>query len=380
MPNVYFKFGTQAKYDALEKKDSNSLYWIEDSQRLYKGDELYAAGKVATQEADGLFAAVDKVALDSLVSNAITGLTAVDASVVVSGSGNSRIIGVAVSADEGNQLALHTDGLFVPSPAEVTVPEYTIERQAESTDDYSAVYWLKKTLDGTSTYVGDPINIPKDLVVESGELKTVEVDDEPYIGARVWDRYIDLVLNDSDETNIYIPVNDLVDVYTAGNGIVIDNGEIGIKIDNDGANGLSVGTNGLALAEATESVAGALSATDKQYINKLPSLLENKTTQNLVGANGKAIIWNESDGGGVKFEHNDGTWSFVGVNDGGENGITGQIYSVKKTDGKYVGTRLNMTSDGFYYLPNSNSSAYVEENEIATKGDIIDAALAWEEM
>lgn len=88
------------------------------------------------------------------------------------------------------------------------------------------------------------------------------------------------------------------------------------------------------------------------------------------GTNGKSLIFNETDGGGVKFEHSDGTMSFTGVNDGGENGVTGQLYTVKKVDNKYVGTRLNMTLNGFYYTNGANSMAFTEDDEIATKGDI----------
>ena len=73
------------------------------------------------------------------------------------------------------------------------------------------------------------------------------------------------------------------------------------------------------------------------------------------GANGKALIFNENDGGGAKFEHKDGVNSFVGVNDGGEGGLAAQIYAVKQIDGKNVGTRINVTNTG---------------DEIATKKDV----------
>ena len=107
----------------------------------------------------------------------------------------------------------------------------------------------------------------------------------------------------------------------------------------------------------------------------------NKTTRELHGTNGKALMFNEEDGSGAKFEHTDGTWSFVGVNDGGENGITGQIYTVKKVNNKYVGTRINMTKDKFYYLPNKDNSNYTANDEIATKGDVLAAEnlLEWNE-
>ena len=82
----------------------------------------------------------------------------------------------------------------------------------------------------------------------------------------------------------------------------------------------------------------------------------------------KTDIFNESDGGGVKFEHNDGTNSFVGVNDGGENGINGQIYAINSVN--KVGARINITAKGIFYTNGKNTPAYDANDEIATKGDI----------
>lgn len=89
------------------------------------------------------------------------------------------------------------------------------------------------------------------------------------------------------------------------------------------------------------------------------------------GTNGRALIFNETDGGGAKFEHKDGTWSFVGVNDGGENGLAAQIYALKKdANNKYVGTRINVTKNGIYYTNGADSMAYTALDEIATKRDV----------
>ena len=101
-----------------------------------------------------------------------------------------------------------------------------------------------------------------------------------------------------------------------------------------------------------------------------------KVDRQLSGANGTALIFNESDGGGAKFEHNDGTWSFCGVNDGGQNGIAGQVYALKKNaSNKYEGTRLDVTLNGMYYTYGdaASSDRLVEGNEIATKGNITTA-------
>lgn len=380
MANVLFKFGTRAQYDALITKDVNALYWLMDTQELYRGETLFGKGIAATQAAAGLLSAEDKQRLDALVASGIMGLHAVDASMLVDSDENGKTVGVQLSAVDGNILELKNDGLFVPSPDEITVPEYVIERQAEAESDAAATYKLKRTAGGIATYVGDPINIPADLMLQSGSLEIVTVDDEPYEGARVGDPYIDLVLNDPASTHIYIPVKGLVDVYTAGDGIAIVNNMIELKAVE--ANGLSVGPNGLELALATPGAAGALSAVDKAFIDALPSELAKKVDRQIMGMNGKALVFNESDGGGAKFEHVDGTLSFVGVNDGGENGVTGQLYTVKKdaVTNKYIGARLNMTANGFYYTNGRDSMAYTAEDEIATKKDIEDAALEWQEM
>lgn len=97
-----------------------------------------------------------------------------------------------------------------------------------------------------------------------------------------------------------------------------------------------------------------------------------KVDKEIQGTNGKAIIFNESDGGGAKFEHNDGTESFVGVNDGGENGLVAQIYADKFVDNKWQGAKLDVTNGGMYYTVGSDSFAdrAVAANEIAVKGDI----------
>lgn len=95
------------------------------------------------------------------------------------------------------------------------------------------------------------------------------------------------------------------------------------------------------------------------------------TQQEINSANGKSLVWNESSGGGAKFEHSDGTLSFVGVNDGGENGLAAQIYALKKNESnKYVGTRINVTKDGIYYTNGADSITFNSGDEIATKKDV----------
>lgn len=316
MANVIFKVGTKALFDALEQKDTNTLYWLEDVQELYKGNLLFATGKAASQTAAGLMSAEDKVKLDNLSAGTVAGLTPVDATIVIAdGEEGTKTIGVQVSKVEGNTIEIEDDGLYVAKDN----TEYAIEKLGDAAEGYSATYRLKKTVDGSSSYVGAEINIPKDLVVQSGSVKTVTEDDQPYVGAKVGDTYIELILNDAEASHIYIPTSGLIDT----SDFVVR--EI---VNDDG---------------------------------------------------GTALIFNEYTGGGAKYTHQDGTESFVGVNNGGENGMVAQIYADKNVDGNWIGSRINVYQKGIFYhnAEDKASSGYVADDpahEIATIGDIPDVS------
>lgn len=98
-------------------------------------------------------------------------------------------------------------------------------------DDSGLVYTLYQTeaflADGqqsTKTTVGT-INIPKDLMVTSGDVETVTVEGQPYAEAKVGDAYIHLVIGlDDNRKDVYVPANKLVDIYTSNDDYINVNG------------------------------------------------------------------------------------------------------------------------------------------------------------
>lgn len=101
----------------------------------------------------------------------------------------------------------------------ITIPadaEYAIAKLPAATEGYAATYQLQK--DGAPAGVN--IDIPKDMVVQSGAVKTCETKDQPVAGLEVGDPYIDLLIANADDQHIYIPVKDLVDVYTAADNTI----------------------------------------------------------------------------------------------------------------------------------------------------------------
>lgn len=269
--NVKFYFGAQARYDALPLKDDLALYFITDTQRLYKGGTLIASGANASGLAAGLMSAEDKIKLDSLSVQGMD-LQSVDGTIrLTDGSDGQKLIGVAISAAAGNALVKQEDGLFVPVSNTQKTASYAIERMTSPEDGFSASYRLKKVVDGAVTYEGDAINIAKDMVLQSAAMQHVVATDLPYAGAVVGDPYIEMIFNNAEASHIYIPMKDLVDTYAAGDGIQIVDHQVGVKLGSV-TNGLVIVDGALQMELANDSHAGAMSAEMFTAVNGLLAL------------------------------------------------------------------------------------------------------------
>lgn len=128
-------------------------------------------------------------------------LEAADNSVTVAGTATAKTVGVKLDPDATNAIKLGEAGLKVVIPA---AAEYSIVKAADS-GDYAAVYNLTK--DGE--VVGTSINIPKDMVVKSGEVITNP--DATHTGT-----FLVLTLANATEDKIYINVADLIEYVTSG--------------------------------------------------------------------------------------------------------------------------------------------------------------------
>lgn len=249
-------------------------------------------------------------------------------------------------------------------------PEYSM-RKDENPGDFAAVYHLTK--DGED--IGEAINIAKDQLLKSVEVKTCTEKDVPISGLNVGDKYIDFtfIVEGGAEAHSYIAVKDMVKPYTAGNGIIIDS-----------ENAISVDTNVIASKEYVDDVADVAKAYIDQEVadekaeriaadESLAAEVAKRTIQTIVGANGTSMVWNEASGGGAHFTQTNGAESFVGVNDG-TDGLMAQIYADVQENGKWVGSRINAYNDKIYYTNKADVAGGVARNdaahEIATIGDV----------
>lgn len=176
-------------------------------------DLIAAVGKKAAGEeaATGLYKEIaDAIAL---ANSKVASVKAADKSITVAGTATAPTVKVALSAAEGNALELAADGLKVTIPT-VDVPEYTIKQKTLSVEEaktspYAAIYQLMKG----DTQAGVDINIPKDMVVQSGTVETFYEGALPE-GIDKPGTYIVLILANTGSKPLYIPVSSLVDVYT----------------------------------------------------------------------------------------------------------------------------------------------------------------------
>lgn len=260
----------KASFLALTEKDPHALYWILETSELFKGDQLFGTGALATEKAAGLLSAEDYVKLQELITSGggLINLTAVDGTINITDSGRGKAIGVAIAPHANNALVAVDGGLFVPA---VVMPEYSIEKQAVAEDGFATSYKLKKVVGNDVSYVGDSINIARDLVLQRATLETVTEKDVPYVGAKVGDPYIAMTFNSADTSSLYIPVKGLVDTYTAGAGIKIENNVVSVKLA-DVTHGLVAVDGSLSLALATKDSDGAMSKEDKRIIDAIPSV------------------------------------------------------------------------------------------------------------
>jgi hypothetical protein len=166
--------------------------------------KAYADGK------DDAISAAKKAGTDAMTEAKakVASVTAGDASVTVGGTATAPTVAVAISNDDDNSLSLTEGGLKVVIP---DAAEFSIAKDEDS-GDYAAVYHLTK--DGAK--VGAAINIPKDMVVQSGSVVTLDAAGASSAGLTNAGTYIKLVLANATNDTLYIDVSGLIEYVTSG--------------------------------------------------------------------------------------------------------------------------------------------------------------------
>lgn len=65
----FYVVDLREKFDALVPKDPMAIYWIEQTQELFKGDKLYGTGAMASEQAAGLLSKEDYAEFKKLIAD-----------------------------------------------------------------------------------------------------------------------------------------------------------------------------------------------------------------------------------------------------------------------------------------------------------------------
>jgi hypothetical protein len=248
----------KSTYLALENKDPSALYWISETAELFKGDQLFGTGALATEQAAGLLSPEDYAELKKLIAaGPASTLKPVDGSLVIA----DGKIGVNISKAANNLIAVNSDGLFA------AIDLHPIEQRLTE---------VEKQVVGGIHYKGSVPTV-EDLPTNpaQGDLYEVEANGSEYCwnGER-WFQY---------GTSHFQPVT--------GAGIDINGSTISVKLSASNGNALVVAEdNGLFVPECK------FTDKDRVVIDTLPMLYV--TTDEMNNAISRAVennvmMWEE---------------------------------------------------------------------------------------
>lgn len=143
---------------------------------------------------------------------------------------------------------------------EIKIPTYSVAKD-DNSGDYAAVYHLTK--DGTNE--GVAINIPKDMMVQSGEVKELaagEAGEGKSAGT-----YIVLTLANSTNDKIYIPADSLIEYVTSGSG---ENDAVQIAISDEHKVTASIKDHSISRAKIDEAFGSDIRYIEEYVIGTSP--------------------------------------------------------------------------------------------------------------
>ena len=149
-------------------------------------------------------------------------------------------VGVIPSESTASTVVEYVDKKIEAIPKQT---DYSLTINNPTSSDYAQVYEFKQLGKTIGT-----INIPKDMVVQSGTVETKTQAGEPWGEAGT---YLHLVLANATNDSIYINVGDLIEYVSAGSG---ENDAIQISISADHKVSASVKNGSITLAMLASSV------------------------------------------------------------------------------------------------------------------------------
>ena len=216
---------------------------------------------------------------------------------ITAGSGIDLAVGGVAAAS----ATLAADYSIAVDPSDFVAANdiLTVDSNGKIASDFSLSYnnvtGVFSVLAGDGTTVKATVTVPSHLsLLQSAALETATAASP--VNGNVTGTYLHFVFNKSDGTtsDVYANLTDLIDIYTAGNGLTLTNGAFAAKV---GA-GLEVDpTNGIQLKIlSTESILKT-DSNGNVYIDT--TALTNATNQVIVSADSGNVIGSGTDNGAL---------------------------------------------------------------------------------
>lgn len=238
-------------------------------------------GAVETKISDAL-GAIDTVATNVVVADPENSIEGVDPEVAVTITQEDGLIKEVTATVKENTFdaygaaaAVQGDTTETIASIEAKVTELsslsnvTVEKLATATDGFASSYVIKQN----GTQVGATIDIAKDYLVKSADLKVAEEDitvgegEDVNVIVPAGNQYIDFVVNTVDgtgnESHIYLDVNKLVDVY----GVVEGATEVQLALDETNKFSASLVDGGVSTAKIADSAVETSKIADSAVTN-----------------------------------------------------------------------------------------------------------------
>ena len=249
--DVKFLRGTSTAFKAIAAPDNKTFYYLTDTDELYLGKQLLS---------NHLEVETLKKALDTYKTNNDARVKTVEDNIGT--IGDFAEVGATVSAAI---VKLANDIKNTQSAGAVTVSTET------TTEGMSKSYTFSQN--GKQITV---IDIPKDMVVSSGEVVKDPKGQEP-------GTYICLTLANATQDKIYINVAGLVDIYTAAEGATE------VQLAFGGANGHEVSATLVDGGVSTDKIADAAVVTGKIADKNVTKAKLEQTVQDSLGKADSAV-------------------------------------------------------------------------------------------
>ena len=151
-----------------------------------------------------------------------------------------------------------------PKLSDLGTITYTIRKEEDIKRINYNLYWTEYETE--EEVVTGTLQLDENKKIKSGVLGTVTVNNKSLLPSdwNIGDEFLDLTIEGYRESHVYIYMEPLIDRYTPGNGIQINNNIISVKVDTE--TGL---TSNISWNLVNNSTGGAISSEDHKKITNL---------------------------------------------------------------------------------------------------------------